>query len=68
MGLERYLDKDEAMKALEKASEVFVEDVLFPALDRVVADSSNPFDDMALQQAKPLIRAALDKIDGNDQD
>lgn len=66
MGIERYLDKEDAMRVAENVAEIVVKQVLFPALDKVVADSSNPFDDAALNLAKPMILKALDKIDGDD--
>jgi hypothetical protein len=66
MGLEKYVDKEQALVVLEKVAETVAIDVLKPALDKVVADSSNPFDDAALNVAWPMILKALDKIDGDD--
>lgn len=66
MGIEKYVDKDEAMKVLEPIAELIVEKILFPAMDKVVADSDNSFDDAALAIVKPMIMAALNKIDGEE--
>lgn len=58
MALDRYIKMEE----VERAVEGLVKEMLFPALDRVVADSSNPYDDAALNLAKPMLLAAIDKI------
>ena len=35
--------------------------VLKPALDKVVADSANPYDDMAMAALYPVLKPALEK-------
>jgi hypothetical protein len=58
MALSEYVSSE----SMEKVALAFVEEMLFPALDKVVADSSNPYDDMGLAAAKPMILAAVSKI------
>lgn len=60
------MDKYIKMEEIEKLVEVIVDVVLEPALKRVVADSSNAYDDAALAIAMPMIKAAINKIDGEE--
>jgi hypothetical protein len=66
MSIERYVEKDDAMEALENIVESVVKKILFPALEKMVLDSSNIYDDAALSLAKPMILKAIDRIDGKE--
>lgn len=72
------MDKDQILALVEARIDVpgLVQDVLVqilkPALDEMVADSSNPYDDMAVAALYPVLEPALlkevqklwDKVDG----
>ncbi len=58
--------KDKALEVLKKSVTVSVDidgaamgmydEVLIPALEKIVADTSNPIDDMVVATLKPLLR------------
>ncbi len=60
MSISRYIKAED----LENVAESLIKDLVIPALERLVADSSNPYDDAALSIAKPMLLSLADKIDG----
>ena len=74
------LDKDKVIKILLKRIDLpgalidIIEEVLEPALDKMVKDSSNPYDDMAKAALYPILETALkdeikklwEKLQGSD--
>lgn len=68
MGLDLDLDLKEILKKRIDLRGLLVEDLLInlveKALDEVVADSSNPYDDMLAAALKPVLKkAAIEQID-----
>jgi hypothetical protein len=62
VGIDRYIK----MSELEDGLQAIVEKMLKPAMQRVVEDSSTPYDDAGLAIAMPILDAALDKLDGEE--
>jgi len=76
------LDKDKAVEILLKRLDLpgalgdIIDEVLEPALDKMVKDSSNPYDDMAKAALYPVLEQALkdeirklwDKLNGSDEE
>ena len=58
MALKDYVSDE----GIEKVAMAFVKEILEPALKKLVAESSNPYDDIALAAAMPMIIAAVSKI------
>jgi len=58
MSLSNYVSTE----SLEKVAVVVMDEVILPGLEKLVADSSNPYDDMALAAAKPMLLALVEKI------
>lgn len=62
------LDEEQLKLAAEKGAEVAWEYILLPAVQKLVADSSNKWDDAALDLAKGLVKDAIDSISDKDGD
>lgn len=62
MGLEEYLSKEEQMKALEAMAKLVKDAVLYPAAEKFVAKSDNPYDDMGLALVKQILDQAVEDI------
>ena len=60
MSLKDYVS-DEALEAVVKSVVMLI---VLPALDKLVADTENAYDDAALAIAKPMLLSLVDKIDG----
>ncbi len=76
------IDKEKMIEILIKRIDLpgafadIVSEVLEPALDKMVADSSNPYDDMAKAALFPMLETAIkgeieklwDKLQGKDEE
>lgn len=64
LAVEKQKAMEESLKAVEMLAKVLVEAVVFPALEKVVADSSTKIDDMVLAAMEaPLKKACLEMVD-----